>query len=148
MSFEKFRILLWKNWIIQKRHFKGLTFEIIFPTLLIILFTWVKILYGRDDESYLQVFQGNIESPNSCLNRTFGSPKIAFSPSSPWIEDILIKVFDGSEILEVEGFENSNALDIFLRESATENFVVGIEFEDLLLVSAEIVFHRGHFTKL
>ena len=135
MSFEKFRILIWKNWTIQKRHFKGLIFEIIFPTLLIILFTFVKKLYGQSEESYLEVLEENPESATSCINRSFGSPKIAFSPSSPWIEGILQTVFNGSETIELQGFTNSEALDSYLRGSTQENFVLGIEFEDLLLVS-------------
>lgn len=42
MSYEKFKILLWKNWIIQKRNPKAAIFEILFPVLFMLLLAWAR----------------------------------------------------------------------------------------------------------
>lgn len=45
MSFERFKILLWKNWIISKRNPKAGLFEILLPVALVLLMTWIKTLF-------------------------------------------------------------------------------------------------------
>lgn len=45
MSFEKFKILMWKNWIIVKRNWKAALFEILFPILLILFMAWTKSVF-------------------------------------------------------------------------------------------------------
>lgn len=54
MSFEKFKILVWKNWMIQKRNWKSGLVEIIIPIALIILVTWVQSLINSDVADILQ----------------------------------------------------------------------------------------------
>lgn len=145
MSFEKFRILLWKNWTIKKRHYKSGIFELIFPVLLIIVFTWVKKQYtaGTDDEpSRVASYEDPIVPSNSCIIFNSNAVKIAMSPVSPWLEEFVQSVFSGVEgeaESEVVSFINSKALDDFLVSNLQKEPVYGIEFEDSLSVTVLIV---------
>lgn len=139
MSFEKFRILVWKNWTIQRRHYKGLIFEIFFPVALVILFTFTRKLYSEGElESVLFVYEENQRPSNSCaIVYDYVPSKIVFSPSSPWIDEFLKSVFKSDETFEIESFQNAAMLDDYLEGTSINSVsVFGIEFEDSLLVSS------------
>lgn len=136
---EKFWTLLWKNWTIQKRHWKSGLFELVFPVLLVILFTWIKKEYAKDyQESDLLSSTVQVNTSEGCLinGRAFG--KIVFSPASPWVEEFMDSVYGERENLELEVFENSAALDRFLKtvnEGTQSKSLFGIEFDDSMSVS-------------
>ncbi|CRK94501.1 CLUMA_CG008006, isoform A [Clunio marinus] len=142
MSFEKYRILLWKNWIIQKRHYKSGIFEILFPVLLIILFTWVKYDFTKNsyyNESSVRISESSYNDLNRCMYGSF-EYAFAYSPKSPWIEDFFQKTFNDSikydRLGSITAFENAEALNEFLINSENEE-LVGIEFEDSLKDSVD-----------
>lgn len=140
MSLEKFRILIWKNWTIKKRHFKSGIFELIFPVLLVILFTWVKkqYTYGSNDLSSISAYEESPVPTNSCRIFNIHPTKIVVSPTSPWIEQFVQSVLNGEERLEFVAYENAEALDFFLVNKLPEEIVYGIEFEDSLFVRVSI----------
>jgi hypothetical protein len=59
MSWGKFKLLLWKNFTIQKRHKIGGLFELVFPILLSLILSWarkdVKLL--EDEEYHFSEFE-------------------------------------------------------------------------------------------
>lgn len=145
MSFEKFRILIWKNWTIKKRHFKSGIFELIFPVLLVILFTWVKkqYTYGSSDLSYISAYEQPLQPTNSCRIMNSYPTKIVMSPASPWLEQFVQSVLNGEERekrLEFVAYDNAEALDFFLVNKLPEESVYGIGFEDSLVVRVLIDF--------
>lgn len=52
MSFDKFKIILWKNWCVQKRNPKVAMFEILFPVILIVLMMWARSLFNFTEGSF------------------------------------------------------------------------------------------------
>ena len=142
MSFEKFRILLWKNWIIQKRHWKRGLFELIFPVLLVILFTWIKKEYTKDfQETVLDFYPKKVEDASDCFINGRTVNKIAFSPASIWVNELVSSAFGGNVGIQLEAFESSAALNKFLTPESgrtTNESLFGIEFDDSLAVNLEI----------
>lgn len=138
MSFEKFRILLWKNWTIQKRHWKSGLFELIFPVLLVIVFTWIKKEYTKDfDESSIETSPQQLLPSTGCELHIRAFDKIVFSPKGPWVEAFMESIYGGREKLELESFENSAELGSFLTPEAGRNrqeSLFGIEFDDSMAV--------------
>ena len=142
MSFEKFRILLWKNWIIQKRHWKKGLFELIFPVLLVILFTWIKREYTKDfRENKLDFYPKQVGNISDCYINGRKVTKIAFSPGSPWVYELIKSAFGGNGDIQFEGFASAADLDHFLTPESgrtTDESLLGIEFDDSLIVNLEL----------
>jgi ATP-binding cassette, subfamily A (ABC1), member 3 len=136
MSFGKFRILLWKNWIIQKRHWKRELFEIVFPVLLVILFTWIKSEYTKNYQESKIDSSSTILHPSSDCNSD--TTEIVFSPASPWVEQFLGSVYkESAQTIQLKKFENSAEMDKYLNSEDVLNSrksLFGIEFDDLLAV--------------
>lgn len=146
MTFEKFRILLWKNWIIQKRHWKSGLFELIFPVLLVIVFTWIKKENTKDyEESSIQTYSEQLTLSTGCSSRNRPFDKIVFSPKSPWVEEFMESIYGARDNLTLENFENAAALGKFLTVEEGRNrseSLFGIEFDDLMAVKFKIVFYN------
>lgn len=47
MSFEKFRVLFWKNWTLQKRRPISGVIQVLFPIVLVVLATWARNSFGN-----------------------------------------------------------------------------------------------------
>lgn len=135
MSLEKFRILLWKNWTVQKRHYKSGVFEVLFPVILIVIFSFIMFELGKDDDpSSLYIYENSFDNWSSCPVNIRRTEKVFYSPSSPWIDGFLNSEFNGEDEITIEAFENSQSLEDFLNNSPPQG-VFGIEFDDSLLVS-------------
>lgn len=136
MSFEKYRILVWKNWAIQKRHYISGIFEVIFPVLFVIVFTWIRSTF-RDDASTLSTYNYPLEPFTSCYAYDRPLTKIAYSPKSVWVEEFLTTSLteNSIDVLEFESFDSAQTLDHYLVSQQPRN-VLGIEFDDSLTVNA------------
>lgn len=136
MSLEKYRILLWKNWTIQKRHYKSGIFEVILPVIFIFFFSWIKSTYGPDVESGIYSSVYRFDPLDSCYLTNGLLTKVVYSPTSPWIDEFLRNAIDAPsliETLEFESFEDSHRLDEFLN-TEKPGTIIGIEFDDSLKV--------------
>lgn len=131
MSFEKYRILVWKNWTIQKRHYISGIFEVILPVLIVIVFTWIKSTF-RQDASSIYTSTYPLEPFSSCYTYDERLSKISYSPKSAFLEEFFASAFSDT-LLEFESFDNAQALDEFLCTEQPRN-VLGIEFDDSLKV--------------
>lgn len=135
MWFEKYRILLWKNWIIQKRHYKSGIFELVFPVAFVIFFTWNKSLLGRDESSSVNHYESEYQDWRYCSIDRGSITAVYYSPQSPWIEGFLGSVFNSRGDIEIRGFDNADALDRMLGDPGLANEeYIGIEFDDSLRV--------------
>jgi hypothetical protein len=131
-----FKILLWKNWIIQKRNWKSGLFEIILPILIVAFFTYGKSQLPIDDsgaEGKIQEFSVHIHHPSFCLGNV---NTFAISPKNIWIEEFVKIALKDVPGLKVVSFSNSKELNNFFESNKTTSAVVyGIEFDDKLSVS-------------
>lgn len=136
MWFEKYRILLWKNWIIQKRHYKSGIFELVFPVAFVIFFTWNKSQFGKDEASSVTHYEYEYQDWRNCLISSGSIATVYYSPQSPWIDGFLGTLFNSRGDIEIHGFDNADALDRMLANSGltNEEEYIGIEFEDSLRV--------------
>jgi ATP-binding cassette, subfamily A (ABC1), member 3 len=132
MSVEKFRTLLWKNWILQKRHWKNCIIELMLPVLLVVFVTSLKKESSKDQNE----FESSVSSYEIYLEKSYDCnrfSKIAFSPSSPWIEDFLNSIYYKELGIELKMFGSSKELDQYLNLES-EELVMAIEFDDSLAV--------------
>lgn len=134
MSLEKYRILVWKNLTIQKRHYISAIFEVIIPVIFVLLFTWLRSNFRYEDE---QLYISNntfgpAPTTEYCYSYDEYITKVAYSPTSAWTEQLLTTIFNVSNT-EFESFDNALALDDYLVAVQPRN-VLGIEFDDSLKV--------------
>lgn len=138
MTSEMFKIILWKNWIIQKRKWKSGIFEIIFPVLIVIFFTWEKsnMKFGTDDKvGILSVEKTNIYDPSVCFMYEV-SKTVVISPKSPWIENFVREALKDVSNLQIVSYSDSKSLNTFLESNRSSiEKIYGIEFDDQMSVS-------------
>lgn len=103
----------------------------VFPVLFIIIFTWIRSLYGETEESRLYTYEYQPEDFRSCVPFEAPLSKIVYSPQSSWIEIFLQTVLNEDETLEFEAFADANAMDVALNSYQSRK-LIGIEFEDSL----------------
>lgn len=137
MSFEKYRILVWKNWTIQKRHYITGIFEVILPVLFVIVFTWIRSTF-RQDASSIYGYDVELNNYWRCYLFDEQLSKIAYSPKSAWVEEYMNIAFNDSLLeseleLEFESFDSAQTLDDYLKSVQPRN-VLGIQFDDSLTV--------------
>lgn len=142
-SFDKFKILIWKNWTIQKRNWKGGLFEILLPFLLVLAFTYSKKSFFEKmgkDEGTLQFTKDKVPNPSKCpLNNFASSNRVLYSPTSPWLTSMVNTSLKDVKGLEIQSFPNRSLLNDFLdknKDSAIKP-LFAIEFEDDLSVSID-----------
>lgn len=126
MTLEKFKLLCWKNFTLQKRHPIAGLFEILFPIAIVALFTIARNKTEPDKTE--QIFFPQVTPAKNCPSwETFG-----MSPSSnPALVKLVNKSFGNSS--NATFFENAAALNDWL--SSTNGTVAGIEFDDSSAVS-------------
>lgn len=136
MSLEKFKLLCWKNFTLQKRHPIAGLFEILFPILIVLLFTFAR--NNVDRENYPEIIFKEFP-PNDYNYCSFSSDSIRTVGVSPSTNPALTELVKSAEIFKkwkVQFFENAATLnDWLLSENAT---IAGVEFDDSLAVSTII----------
>lgn len=136
MTLEKFRLLCWKNFTLQKRSpWAGLV-EIVFPILVVAIFVVVRHNITPKVEPEMK-FPSFKPSSENCMKFDGTRIKdIAVSPSgNPELTKLVESSLGGS--FDVQFLENASALESFLSsQNASELTVaVGLEFENGLGVS-------------
>lgn len=135
MSLEKFKLLCWKNFTLQKRHPVAGIFEILFPVLIVLLFTFARNNVDRQTHHEMTFSEFKPNDYSSC--RTWSGDvfkKLGVSPSSGPI----VKLIDATEMImskvwDVEFFDSASALSDWLHNE--NDTVAGIEFDEATAVS-------------
>ncbi|XP_053685902.1 phospholipid-transporting ATPase ABCA3-like [Sabethes cyaneus] len=130
-GWEKFVLLLWKNWIIAKRHYFQTFFEIAIPivasTLLILIRGLVDARHYKEDFIYSPLRLDRVAHLSDIQPPiTF---TIGFSPTNAILERIVansVQYLD-EPTLNVMAFDNATAMENFLQNN---NFIAGVEFPD------------------
>lgn len=133
MTLEKFKLLCWKNFQLQKRHPIAGFFEVIFPIIIVLIFTFARsnVTSQTYQELTFEKFQPSDYSSCYMLSQK-KIARVGISPSNNPALEKLIKSSIGQSFT-TEFFENAAALGVFLdRENDT---VAGIEFDDNISVS-------------
>lgn len=134
MSLEKFRLLCWKNFTLQKRHPIAGFFEILFPILIVVIFVYARNNMKTETHNELRFGEfvpANYEQCTSVSGEGFKT--IGVSPNDNTELVKLVESSVGKSGIEIRWFESAQDLNRFLN---TENkTVAGIEFDDELKVS-------------
>uniref|UniRef100_A0A182NIG1 ABC transporter domain-containing protein n=1 Tax=Anopheles dirus TaxID=7168 RepID=A0A182NIG1_9DIPT len=138
-NWEKFVLLLWKNWILQKRHYIQTLFEILIPVLCCSILLLVR---GLVDPEYVD--KNTVFKPLETDRLTQLEPlaedkqfefKLAYSPRNDLFEQILqeavrsLNANDPKQRLTYASFADAREMESVLAESS---FLAGVEFNDSL----------------
>uniref|UniRef100_A0A182WCA7 ABC transporter domain-containing protein n=1 Tax=Anopheles minimus TaxID=112268 RepID=A0A182WCA7_9DIPT len=136
-NWEKFVLLLWKNWILQKRHYIQTLFEILIPVLCCSILLLVR---GLVDPEYID--RNTVFKPleTDRLTQLDALPKdkifefkLAYSPRNDLLEEIVrnavrsLNANDPEERLTYASFTDAREMESVLAESS---FLAGVEFDD------------------
>ncbi|XP_058053877.1 phospholipid-transporting ATPase ABCA3-like [Anopheles bellator] len=133
-SWQKFVLLLWKNWTIQKRHYVQTAFEIVIPVLACSLLILVRGLVTPTVYSQPTSFASlNVESLAMIREMVTNDPiglKIVYSPRNDVFAAVVGRAARmlGTDVLK-EGFSTAEAMHKTL---VTHNYLAGVEFGDEL----------------
>jgi hypothetical protein len=126
MTWEKLKLLCWKNFTLQRRHPVAGLCEILFPVMIALLFAYTKSMSPKRVDPAIIFESSELLGLENCTITSQYRPieKIGFSPGdSVALRNILEKVSS----IEIESLADSIKLDEFLK---TENrSYAGIEFD-------------------
>lgn len=139
MSLEKFRLLCWKNFTLQKRHPIAGLFEILFPILIVSIFVFARnnVKTEAHKELRFKGFQPEIYE-NCHIDKFVGEnyETIGVSPGDNLAIVELINSSVGKSKIKIKFFDTARELNDFL--NTVNGTVAGIEFDDHLKVSEKI----------
>ncbi|XP_053672343.1 phospholipid-transporting ATPase ABCA3-like [Anopheles nili] len=130
---SKFVLLLWKNWIIQKRHYIQTMFEILIPVFCCAMLIIVRGLVDPDEVLEPTIFDELHVGSLSELEFAFPpvSFSVAYSPQNEVLEgllqDALQREIVGLRQIFLFPTENARELESLLMQ---RNYICGIEFPD------------------
>ncbi|KAK9882108.1 hypothetical protein WA026_018950 [Henosepilachna vigintioctopunctata] len=123
-SWDKFCLLMWKNWKLQLRRPVSFIVEMGIPILVVMAFLLLRYYVPKTKESE------SMYDPFSLYKRRDnGTHNIAYSPTNQYLNELMDQVYPGSE-----GKANASALEEFLLEMAenetSSSYWVGVQFDD------------------
>ncbi|KYB28525.1 ATP-binding cassette sub-family A member 3-like Protein [Tribolium castaneum] len=131
-SIHKIRLLLWKNGTLVKRSYEAVLLEWLYPVI-ICLFV-IFLLRPRYEVSDVNqtIYEGFTPKPGSlCFISSNKTISIAYSPTSPLLEDILKKVCldETKPKISIKSFKNSNELNAAIKK---DKFSFALQSDDFL----------------
>ena len=137
MKFEKFKLLCWKNFTLQKRHKVAGIFEILFPIVIVYIFVFARNNSGSHTSPEILFPSFVVDKLSSCgISYNFQITSAAVSPDSNEELKSLVKDAIGDS-MTVTYFKDSSALNEYLRSQKrnASEVAVGLEFSDSIAVS-------------
>lgn len=122
----------------------------IFPVLLIVLFTWVRYESIKDEINKRSYIGSNEQDFTGSCGSMYGEnvTNIYFSPNSEWLESFVQNTLNIDSNIEINSFASSEELDEFLNRNRTNRYsLFGLEFDDSLRVTNLKLF-PSHILKL
>uniref|UniRef100_A0A182SRY3 Uncharacterized protein n=1 Tax=Anopheles maculatus TaxID=74869 RepID=A0A182SRY3_9DIPT len=136
-NWQKFVLLLWKNWILQKRHYIQTLFEILIPVLCCSILLLVRALVDPEYVDRNSVFKPLETDRLTHLEKLAQEKqfefKLAYSPQNVVLEQIVqeavrsLNANDPKARLTYAAFADARAMESVLAEST---FLAGVEFAD------------------
>ncbi|XP_058835896.1 phospholipid-transporting ATPase ABCA3-like isoform X2 [Topomyia yanbarensis] len=139
-DWEKFKLLLWKNWIIQKRHYVQTIFEITIPVLACSLLILVRGLVNpstyTEPVTFERLYVSSIASLRTMISNHPIELTLVYSPGNLLFEQVDKRAAKmlGTDV-RTKPFNNSDSMYNIL---VTNNYLAGIEFGDHLTNITEL----------
>ncbi|XP_050097899.1 phospholipid-transporting ATPase ABCA3-like [Anopheles aquasalis] len=131
-NWDKFVLLLWKNWIIQKRHYMQTLFEIVIPVVACSMLIMVRGLNTPKHYTKATVHEPlNLLSLAPIREMLTNNPitlKILYSPRNDVFERVIGRAARmlGTDV-QYQGY---NDTDRMFKDLIANNFLAGVEFGD------------------
>lgn len=133
MSLEKFKLLCWKNFTLQKRHPIAALFEIGFPILVVLIFAFAKNQVDPQKNPQKEFSSFEPKEYRNCRYFDDDYSRIGvYSGGNKKLEDLVSSSVGKKSGWQVEVFGNLSSLEDFL---TNENGTFGIEFQEIMDVS-------------
>jgi hypothetical protein len=104
MSFDKFRVLTWKNWTLQKRRPIAGAVQILVPIIIIVVFTWARNIFGNEFEVFRRTEAESFSLGNftACQPSEENIPltRIIFAPNEAVYQDLVEDAFNSKFVVE------------------------------------------------
>uniref|UniRef100_W8AEW5 ATP-binding cassette sub-family A member 3 n=1 Tax=Ceratitis capitata TaxID=7213 RepID=W8AEW5_CERCA len=156
-SWEKFKLLLWKNWSLQWNHKLELVVELLLPAVFSLLLVLVRVLVEVDsmDVTYYEplnisnlnvfdkelanarrvkqmigLYKGDSDALSTKARANRPLSRLAYAPNNTFLEAIII---EATESLNLEGYDsypNASALE---NAFTTANYLAGVQFDESLI---------------
>ncbi|KAM3964391.1 LOW QUALITY PROTEIN: phospholipid-transporting ATPase ABCA3 [Aphomia sociella] len=154
-NFEKLKLLIWKNFLLQRRHKWQTIFEILSPVIFSLFLILVRCLvdpvskpdisYPRFQPTYINITGQNLGNLTSAKRGT-----LAFSPDNPLtrkatenaistvaldnLNGLLALLFDPDLLPEPKGYKNAKEMEKALTQPNIMNqILVGIQYDDSMI---------------
>ncbi|CAG9810453.1 unnamed protein product [Chironomus riparius] len=126
MLLTKFNLLLWKNWILVKRHPIAAIFELVFPILIIMLFAGIRNLIEKVVVPATPSTEYKISDARCSLSYN-KIRYLGYAPNNTYYSELMDDVVKNIE-MELIGFENLTELNKWTHNQSEP--VAGVLFED------------------
>nr|ALE60397.1 ATP-binding cassette sub-family A ABCA1 [Plutella xylostella] len=160
MYWKKLKLLVWKNFLLQKRHKWQTIFEIASPVIFAMFLILIRSLVapkskpGMNYESFQPTYFNISGRSFGNLTTARREGTLAFSPESPLtrtltkkaietvvldnVNGFLALLFDVSMLPEPKGYASASDMEMALKEPNVMNHVLcGIQFEDSMAKATE-----------
>ncbi|KFB48612.1 AGAP006380-PA-like protein [Anopheles sinensis] len=138
-NWDKFVLLLWKNWILQKRHYVQTLFEVLIPVLCCSILLLVRGLVDPEYVDRNTVFRpletDRVTHLGDLAKAQKFDFKLAYSPRNDLLEQIVqeairsLNANDPESRMSYVSFGSAREMENMLVEST---FLAGVEFDDVL----------------
>ncbi|XP_037937487.1 ATP-binding cassette sub-family A member 3-like [Teleopsis dalmanni] len=130
-NWEKFKLLLWKNWLIQKFHKWQLLIEILIPVIFTFQLVLLRGIVEAEPKPSVEYSPVNISNLDIFLDKIVEEkiPKleIHYSPTNPMLENIIKTAAEYLNINSYKGHESASKLET---ELIKNNIFAGVQFDD------------------
>ncbi|XP_030379886.1 ATP-binding cassette sub-family A member 3 isoform X2 [Scaptodrosophila lebanonensis] len=134
-NWDKFVLLLWKNWTLQWNHKWQLIIELLLPVVFSLLLVLVRALVAAEpittETHYrplkidtLELYHETMAHQGILTGPTF---ELYYSPKKPWLDSILEETIQTLNMTGYTGFDNAAELENAL---VGQNVFAGIQFDD------------------
>ena len=130
-GFEKFRLLTWKNWMIQYRHPIQTVVELAIPILCCSLLVLIRGLVEIRQYPEYRYEPMNTTFIDKIYFKDEYNLMLAYSPANPILEDVVRAAADRLGFEDIYGCNDAESLQNY---AILNDPFAGIEFDDLLKV--------------
>ncbi|XP_055599142.1 phospholipid-transporting ATPase ABCA3-like [Uranotaenia lowii] len=145
-AWDKFLLLLWKNWIISKRHYFQTFFEVLIPVVAATLLILVRGLVDAEQFKENFIFRP-LDLSSAAFVRLYAfpnvNPTVAIFPQSKVLERVVenaINLLDFPNMLYMS-FDNATTMEVELQRN---NYIVGVQFPESYRSAGQIP-HSAEF---
>lgn len=108
MSLAKLKVLIWKNWVLQKKRPFSSILQFLWPIITVVISAWLKNSFQVQYEFYSSRFERNFKlSDFTACNRPL--KRILYSPNKAPLDRLIEESFK-NYLFDIEGYENGSLL--------------------------------------